>query len=884
MLVALWIQWSRIQDPFIIQDDFRKFHWMLRLEDPELFLDDPLTSQSIMDLRIGPVRMFVDPTRPGYSLLFYLASPLFSPTLFNKLLIFPLLLLSVYFLFRIGEIAEDPGTGFTLALSFIILTSLWTSSTSVAAGLPRSFMAPAILGIVFFLMRDRYWMATGVVFMTATIYLPATALGIMTIAFAALEPTTSRWRYRINWRRILPLVVFSGLLLLVLPTVFVRVQDIWAGLLGQNWSFGAILRDPTYSVGGRLPLFSDFPFQGHGALVNQFMNLWLLLVLTPLSGAILLLRPGAYEHFPRILKLLFIASLLLYFLAWLAIFLTSSLALYFPSRYTRFSLVLVLLIFVVMNLGPAIRISWTRLQKLDRSSRVLTIAATLVTAVIMFLLVENYALWNRLGAISNSFKIILLLAYAFLIGSIFLISRSGRSHSASGWATERLAGRKEFSILFSITLAALVLIGMSPNDHHFITIESPERDMLAFLQTTPKDSLTAGDPCSLDNVPLVAKRQIFFSCEFLPSGAEDKVLDNFRAYYADSLSEVREFCETYGVDYFTVVTGTFDNSEATEIFFEPYHSVLNNEITSQAEYVLEDIPDKMRLYETEDLIVMQCIPDNFGELASQTTQIEGLGILAHDEISGTLAQAGEVEVTIKWVAEKEMPADFEVCFSVIDNSGQIRQRSCEPLSPHLPTSQWQIPEIRYETYKLRISPYLESGDYSIVASVSLGEEPDSNVGIVIGEIAYSALPRTFSSEDIDPESVHAIWGDVIALTDFEVTESDSNILDLVVRWQALARMPESYKMFAQLRRAGTNEIESQIDTIPKDWTYPTDWWEANEIITDTLSIPLKSVSPGQFELWLGFYIEESGERLPLVDPLNMVLSAKENAVKIYEYD
>ncbi len=292
----------------------------------------------------------------------------------------------------------------------------------------------------------------------------------------------------------------------------------------------------------------------------------------------------------------------------------------------------------------------------------------------------------------------------------------------------------------------------------------------------------------------------------------------------------------------------------------------------------------MRLYEGENIIVMQCNPDNIDQLSSQATQLDGLGILAHDEVSGTLSQAGEVELTVKWIADKEMLADFAVCFSVKDRSGESRQKVCEPLSSQLPTSQWQIPEIRYETYKFQISPYLESGDYSIVASVNSGEKTDSGDGIVIGEIAYSALPRTFGSGDIDPQSAYVIWGDVIGLADFDVTESESNTLDLDVRWHALERMPESYKVFAQLRRAGTNEIAGQVDTIPRNWTYPTDWWEVNEIVTDTLSIPLNDLGPGRFELWLGFYIEESGERLPVTDPTSLGLSTEEEAVKIDEFE
>ncbi len=883
MLVALRVQWSRLQDPYTIQDDFRKFHWMRRLEDPELFADDPLTSPT--EVRLGEVRLYVDSTRPGYSLLFNLASPLFPPLMFNKLLIFPLLLLSVYFLFRIGEIAKDPGTGFTLALTFIILTPLWTSATSVAADLPRSFMAPLLLGIVYFLMINRYWAATGVALIAATIYLPGAVLGMTTIALAAIEPAAGRWRYRIVWRRILPLVVLFLLLLLTLPIVVARLQSVWSALLNFSWSFGAILQNPNYISGGRWPLFRDFPFQGLGALTNNYMNLWLLIVLAPLSAAIHLLRPQAYQRFPRALKLLFLASVILYILSWLALLLTSSLLLYFPSRYTQTSLALVLLLFVVMHLGPAIRIFWMRLRNLALPPKALTIAAGVVAAIAIYILLEQDDLWNRLGAIRIPLKGILLAAYAFLVGSIVLVGLDHRSTSEPAPGAARLARKKEFSILFVILLATLALVALPADDHHFSAVEPSAEDLISFLQTMPKDSLTAGHACSLNDVPMAAGRQILFSCEFYTRSAENRVLDNYRAYYSDSLSEVREFCQTYGVDYFVVVPDQLSNSERKWIFFEPYHSILNAEITSGAGYVLEDIPANLQIFEGDNHIVMQCGLDDIGEVESQATQVEGLGILAYNEIPETLSQAEEVELVVKWVADAELLNDYNVCFSFKDESGQSRQEICEPLSLRLPTSQWQIPEIRYEAYNLQISPYLESGDYSIEASVNSSEEADRGHEIVLGEIGYFAQPRTFGAADINPKTTYdIIWDDSIALADYDVTGTDSTILHLDVRWHALKRPTESYKVFAHVRKAGSGEIVSQADTIPRNWTYPTDWWEANEIITDTLSIPLNDLGPGPFELWLGFYNEESGERLPLSKPTALPLSTKDAAVRIHEFE
>jgi len=565
-------------------------------------------------------------------------------------------------------------------------------------------------------------------------------------------------------------------------------------------------------------------------------------------------------------------------------FLTSNLVLYFPSRYTQTSLILVLLLFVTMNLGPAMRTSWRRFRILSRSSKALVVAASVVAAVALYFLLEQADLWNRLGAVGPSYKGILLGAYMFLIGCIALRILLGRTLLEPVPVTDRLAPKKELSIVLIILLAGLVIIAIPPDSHLFIPIEPQRKDLVTFFQTTPKDSLTAGNPCFLDYVPMAAGRQVLFSCEFYVRGVTEPVLDNFRAYYADSLSQVRAFCDAYSIDYLVVVPRSFNASEDMWIFFEPLNSILVPEVLSKPGYVLEDIPPNLRVYDGQEAIVMDCASDDIGQLKNLASQVNGLGILEHSEIPETLSQAEKLEITIKWVAEEELTTDYDICFSLKDESGQSRQESCEPLSSRLPSSQWQVPEIRYETYRFQVSPYLESGDYTIVAMVESNEETGDEHELALGEITYSAVPRTFGAADIDPESAYGItWNAAIALADYDVALTDADTLRLDVQWHTLKRLTESYKLFVHVRDAASGEIASQIDTIPRNWTYPTNWWEANEIIDDRLSISLADLDSGRFELWLGFYNEKSGERLPLSNVQDPPFTVKDDAVKIYEF-
>jgi hypothetical protein len=60
LLVALWAQWPVISDGNAFQDDFRKFHWLHRYQEPELFLTDRLTISSLREVEVGSGEFLLD--------------------------------------------------------------------------------------------------------------------------------------------------------------------------------------------------------------------------------------------------------------------------------------------------------------------------------------------------------------------------------------------------------------------------------------------------------------------------------------------------------------------------------------------------------------------------------------------------------------------------------------------------------------------------------------------------------------------------------------------------------------------------------------------------------------------------------------------------------
>jgi hypothetical protein len=131
--------------------------------------------------------------------------------------------------------------------------------------------------------------------------------------------------------------------------------------------------------------------------------------------------------------------------------------------------------------------------------------------------------------------------------------------------------------------------------------------MLNFLQTLPKDVLIGGTPCTLDSVPLFAKRQVIFNCEMLHQD-DDVVREALNAYYAADPWQVIDFCQAYGVDYLVVDAQTYTQAyiDAGDMFFDPYNQELLPLIRSRDTFTLENVPDEAKVFQSGDLFVVPC--------------------------------------------------------------------------------------------------------------------------------------------------------------------------------------------------------------------------------------------------------------------------------------
>ena len=84
---------------------------------------------------------------------------------------------------------------------------------------------------------------------------------------------------------------------------------------------------------------------------------------------------------------------------------------------------------------------------------------------------------------------------------------------------------------------------------------------------------------------------------------------------------------------------------------------------------------------------------------------------------------------------------------------------------------------------------------------------------------------------------------------------------LILYWQALGKIEEDYTVFTHLLDS-EGRLRAQKDNPPVSGLLPTSAWEVGEFIQDRYILPLApDVPPGEYQLEIGMYQLETGQRL-----------------------
>jgi len=136
--------------------------------------------------------------------------------------------------------------------------------------------------------------------------------------------------------------------------------------------------------------------------------------------------------------------------------------------------------------------------------------------------------------------------------------------------------------------------------------------------------------------------------------------------------------------------------------------------------------------------------------------------------------------------------------------------------------------------------------------------------------AQADLPLDYPAiESAIGHPLHINFADQIWLEGYDLTYNaplqPGESLRLKLYWRAQQTMPQSYKVFNQAY-AADGPMVAQKDAYPVCDRLPTSLWYPGELITDIHDITVNAdAADGVYPLYTGLYLEETGDRLPVLD-------------------
>jgi hypothetical protein len=220
-------------------------------------------------------------------------------------------------------------------------------------------------------------------------------------------------------------------------------------------------------------------------------------------------------------------------------------------------------------------------------------------------------------------------------------------------------------------------------------------------------------------------------------------------------------------------------------------------------------------------------------------------------------------VDVGWAARAVPEGDYTACLQLLAAGTVVQPPMCAPISADWPTTQWQAGEVVRDQYRFQISPHQPTGDYQLRLALQNGNGQSVGQPANLGPLPVTPLPRVFAAPH--PQTTTNLrLGEAIVLLGYDLRVTES--VQLTLYWQAQQAIERSYKVFVHLVDPATNTIVAQSDAAPRQWAYPTTWWQAGEVVAETIELPLDTTTTGARLLRLGMYDEETGVRLQMQDP------------------
>jgi len=259
-------------------------------------------------------------------------------------------------------------------------------------------------------------------------------------------------------------------------------------------------------------------------------------------------------------------------------------------------------------------------------------------------------------------------------------------------------------------------------------------------------------------------------------------------------------------------------------------------------------------------------------------------LLGYQVQPAVVPPGGSINVTLYWQALVPMTRDYSIYLHLFGRGGQrIGKRDSYPGRGTYPTRLWQPGDVVRDTFEVPVAPdavtptaaLLEVGLYDLPSMQNLPAQDAAGQPLgrpILGRVKIAGQPQppppALPGSNLTATGT-VIFGEMVRLMDYElqpITAHSGDAVRVTFDWEVIAQPDRDYTIFIHLSGPDGRPL-SQGDGPPLDGDYPTSFWSPGEHLRDTHTLTIASaVPPGRYPVMAGFYLLESGVRLPASTP------------------
>jgi hypothetical protein len=270
------------------------------------------------------------------------------------------------------------------------------------------------------------------------------------------------------------------------------------------------------------------------------------------------------------------------------------------------------------------------------------------------------------------------------------------------------------------------------------------------------------------------------------------------------------------------------------------------------------------MFEDSELLVYRTDPQAGRDFSVISELAPGLGPISVLTNTDCLNPGGTLEFDVAWGATSAPGIDLNAEIVLVDEDGVQAQSAAKAVLEGWPTSEWQADTVARGRYSMPVSTTVPAGAYELTVALK-----DTGADVQIGPALGLGMVRVNQTECRFPvpsgvADVNAFFGGDLRLLGFKY-EREARRIALELDWRAERLVGDDYKFYVHLFNPSTGVRAAQHDAMPRDWSYPTSFWDAGEVVSDTIMLSFEDAPPGQYALGVGVYHPQTLERRPVVD-------------------